>query len=143
MRYWVFSVDAYKGPAADVRMFVVYYDPNEHQQLKHSLGLEKGLIAVVNAYADVKRENKNNIVLAHEFLHTVGATDKYDLASGAPLFPVGYVEPDRDPLYPQEFAEIMAGVTPISEGEWIMPEKLSGTLIGLDTAKEINWIPKQ
>ena len=143
MRYWAFSVDAYKGPAADVRMFLVYYDPNEHQQLKHSLGLEKGLIAVVNAFADVKKESKNNIVLAHEFLHTVGATDKYDLASGAPLFPVGYVEPDRDPLYPQEFAEIMAGVTPISEGEWIMPEKLSGTLIGLETAKEINWIPKQ
>jgi len=143
MRYWAFSVDAYKGPAADVRMFVVYYDPNEHDRLKHSLGLEKGLIAVVNAFADSKRENKNNIVLAHEFLHTVGATDKYDLSSGAPLFPVGYVEPDKQPLHPQEFAEIMAGVTPIAEDEWVMPENLSDTLIGLETAKEINWIPEQ
>lgn len=143
MRYWAFSVDAYKGPAADVRMFVVYHDPNEHERLKHSLGLEKGLIAVVNAFADGKRASKNNIVLTHEFLHTVGATDKYDLASGAPIFPVGYVEPDKQPLHPQEFAEIMAGVTPVADDKWIMPEKLSDTLIGVETAKEINWISEK
>ncbi len=143
MRYWVFSVDAYRGPVADVRMFVVYHDPNKHDRLKHSLGLEKGLIGVVHAFADGKRQDKNNIVLAHEFLHTVGASDKYDLSNGAPLFPVGFVEPDKNPLYPQEFAEIMAGVTPIAETEWVMPDKLSDTLIGPETAKEINWIVKQ
>ncbi|WP_455365421.1 hypothetical protein [Kaarinaea lacus] len=144
MRYWVFRVDTYQGPPADIRMFVVYYDPAEHERLQHSLGLEKGLIGVVNAFAGRKLEAKNNIVLAHEFLHTVGASDKYDLMTGAPLYPDGFVEPDKQPLYPQDYAEIMAGVLPLAKGEWIMPEKLNDTLIGYKTAQEINWIsPEQ
>jgi hypothetical protein len=143
MRFWVFSVDNYKGPPADIRMFVVYYDPGDHDRLQHSLGLEKGLIGVVNAFASKKLENKNNIVLTHEFLHTVGATDKYDLRTGEPLFPEGFVDPDKKPLYPQEFAEIMAGVLPIAKDEWIMPDKLDDTIIGNKTAGEINWISKK
>lgn len=140
MRFWVFNVDNYKGPPADIRMFVVYYDPGDHDRLQHSLGLEKGLIGVVNAFASKKLENKNNIVLTHEFLHTVGATDKYDLRTGEPLFPEGFVDPDKQPLYPQEFAEIMAGVLPIAKNEWIMPDKLDDTIVGNKTAREINWI---
>lgn len=140
MRYWVFSVDEYNGPPANVRMFVVYYDPEVHDRLKHSLGLEKGLIGVVNAFADKKFAEKNNIVLVHEFLHTVGASDKYNISNGEPLYPEGFVEPDKEPLYPQEFAEIMAGVIPVGESEWVMPEKLDQTIIGHQTAREINWI---
>ena len=140
MRYWVFSMDEYQGPPANVRMFVIYYDPDDHDRLKHSLGLEKGLIGVVNAYASKKFAGKNNIVLVHEFLHTVGATDKYDLANGEPIYPVGFVDPEKEPLYPQDFAEIMAGVIPVGEAEWIMPKKLDQTLIGYQTAREINWV---
>ena len=51
----------------------------------------------------------NNVVIAHEILHTLGASDKYDPATRAPLFPIGYAEPEREPRFPQEFAEIMAG----------------------------------
>lgn len=143
MRFWVFGVDEYQGPPANIRMFVIYYDPDQHETLKHSLGLEKGLIGVVNAFASEKMAGKNNIVLTHEFLHTVGATDKYNLSTGEPAYPEGFVDPDKEPLYPQEFAEIMAGVIPISKSEWVMPEKLSQTLIGYDTAREINWIAEQ
>jgi hypothetical protein len=140
MRFWVFNVDEYNGPPANIRMFVLYYDPDKHERLNHSLGLEKGLIGVVNAYASKKFAGKNNIVLCHEFLHTVGASDKYHLATGEPVFPSGFVEPDKQPLYPQQLAEIMAGVIPVSEHEWIMPEKLDQTVIGYDTALEINWV---
>ncbi|HEY5602716.1 MAG TPA: hypothetical protein VIM41_06375, partial [Gammaproteobacteria bacterium] len=143
MRYWVFRVDEYQGPPADIRMFVVYHDPETHDRLQHSLGLEKGLIGVVNAYAGKKLEHKNNIVLVHEFLHTVGATDKYDLQTGAPLYPDGIVEPDKQPLYPQSYAEIMAGVIPVADGTWLMPDKLDDTIIGRKTAFEINWISQQ
>lgn len=143
MRFWVVSVDSYKGPSPDVRMFVVYHDPKIHNRLEHSLGLEKGLIGIVNAFADKKQESKNNIVITHELLHTVGATDKYELSSGAPLYPVGFVDPDKEPLYPQEFAEIMAGVTPIAKDQWEMPDKLNDTLIGYQTAKEINWVAEK
>lgn len=143
MRYWVFSMDEYQGPPANVRMFVIYYDPDDHDRLKHSLGLEKGLIGVVNAYASKKFAGKNNIVLVHEFLHTVGASDKYDLANGAPIFPAGFVDPEKEPLYPQDFAEIMAGVIPVGETEWVMPKKLDQTLIGYQTAREINWVQEE
>jgi len=140
MRFWVLRVDTYKGPSPNIRMFVVYFDPEENERLKHSLGLEKGLIGVVNAFADKGHAAKNNIVIAHEFLHTVGATDKYYLETGEPIFPIGFIEPDKKPLYPQDFAEIMAGVVPIGKLEWIMPDNLDQTLIGNETAREINWI---
>lgn len=143
MRFWVFSVDQYSGPSPDIRMFVVYHDPEIHDRLKHSLGLEKGLIGVVHAFAAQKQEERNNIVITHELLHTVGASDKYELSSGAPLYPVGFVDPDKEPLYPQDYAEIMAGVTPISKNEWEMPDQLSDTLIGRETATEINWIKEK
>jgi hypothetical protein len=81
----------------------------------------------------------NNIVIAHEFLHTVGASDKYDLRSGAPLFPIGFAERDRTPLYPQEQAEIMAGRRPLSAHEWEMPRSLRQVLVGPETALEIRW----
>ena len=78
MRYWAFSFDEYEGPKPDIRMFIVYFDPKTHKQLNNSLGLEKGLIGVVNAFADNEMEEQNNVVLAHEILHTLGAADKYD-----------------------------------------------------------------
>ena len=140
MRLWVFNVDTYKGPSPNIRMFVVYFDPEQTERLRHSLGLEKGLIGVVNAFAADKYADKNNIVIAHEFLHTVGATDKYLMETGEPVFPIGFVEPDKTPLYPQDFAEIMAGVIPVGEQEWVMPDNLDQTIIGYETAKEINWI---
>lgn len=140
LRYWVFSVDTYDGPPANIRVFVVYHDPEATRRLAHSLGLEKGLIGVVNAYAHKKHEGKNNVVIAHEFLHTVGASDKYDINSGAPIHPDGFVDPEQKPLYPQLYAEIMAGVIPKSPTDWVMPKKLSQTLIGYKTAQEINWI---
>jgi hypothetical protein len=81
----------------------------------------------------------NNIVIAHETLHTVGATDKYDIRSGVPNFPAGYGEPDRKPLYPQRYAEIMAGQRALSEREQEMPLSLSNVIVGPETAAEIGW----
>lgn len=76
MRYWAYRVNTYKGPAPDIQMFVLYYNPKDYKQLDHSLGLEKGLIGVVNAFASSSMEGENNVVIAHEILHTLGATDK-------------------------------------------------------------------
>ena len=55
-----------------------------------SHGMQKGLVGVVHAFADRRHEGANDIVIAHELLHTVGASDKYDLATGAPRYPIGY-----------------------------------------------------
>jgi hypothetical protein len=140
MRYWAFSFDEYEGPKPDIRMFIVYFDPKTHKQLNNSLGLEEGLIGVVNAFADNEMEEQNNVVLAHEILHTLGATDKYDPKTSHPLYPHGYADPEQEPLFPQEFAEIMAGSIPVSKTEMAMPESLMYTVIGPKTASEIKWL---
>ena len=143
MRYWAYSVNTYEGPAPDIQMFVLYYDPEEHKELDHSMGLEKGLIGVVNAFASDSMEGENNVVITHEILHTLGATDKYNYKGDMPLYPDGYAEPERKPLYPQEKAEIMACRIPLSEGKAAMPEGLFNTVIGWKTAQEIRWIEEE
>lgn len=140
LRYWAYTVDTYEGPPQDVRMFVLYYDPATHSRLEDSLGLQKGMICVARAFAHWRMENKNKVVIAHELFHTVGATDKYDPATGQPRYPDGYAEPDLDPLYPQKEAEIMAGRIPLSDTDAEMPESLYYTVIGEQTAREIRWI---
>jgi hypothetical protein len=140
LRYWVWQVKRQSKPTADVQLFILYFDPKQHDRLAHSLGIQKGLIGVVNAFAHQSYTAQNNIIITHEFLHTVGATDKYDLNTGMPIFPQGFVEPDKDPLYPQEFAEIMAGSIPITKVKHKMPESLVDTIVGVETALDIGWI---
>lgn len=140
LRFWAWrAADNPADPPADIRMFVNYHDPGTTPRLRHSLGLQKGLIGVVNAYADRDYAGQNNVVIAHEMLHTLGATDKYDLATNQPLFPVGYAEPEREPRYPQRLAELMAGRIPVAPAAAQLPGGLRRTLIGALTAREINW----
>ncbi len=139
LRYWAWRHDTFNGPG-NMKMFVIYHDPEITQHLEHSLGLEKGLIGIVNAFADTRMNETNNVVMAHEFLHLVGATDKYDLATDQPIYPQGYAEPDRQPRYPQEFAEIMGGRIPLTPTTAEMPRHLLGVVVGPETAREIRWI---
>jgi len=122
-----------------IRIFVLYHDPSFTQSVPHSVGMQKGLIGVVHAFADPGMSGSNNVVIAHEILHTLGASDKYDLASLAPLYPGGYAEPDNEPLYPQSFAEIMAGRFATNAETFEMPESLDEVLVGDATALEIDW----
>jgi hypothetical protein len=85
----------------DIKLYLLYHDPETHQQLSHSTALNKGRIGRVNVYASKGWPNKNLVVIAHELLHTVNATDKYDLGNTLPIYPDGYAEPDKQPLYPQ------------------------------------------
>ena len=71
------------GPSPDVRMFVLYHDPQASPRLAHSLGLRKGLVGVVNAFATRHMTGSNAVIIAHELLHTLGARDRYDPATGA------------------------------------------------------------
>jgi len=140
LRYWAWRNDNFDGPKPDVQMFVAYHDPGTHNRLRHSLGLQKGMIGVVNAYAGRTMAQRNNVVIAHEFLHTLGASDKYDRSNNQPLYPFGYTEPDKNPLFPQQTAEIMAGRIPVSRSEAVMPASVAKLRIGTLTAREINWI---
>ena len=140
MRWWAYRYAETNGPDPQVKMFLLYFDPSLRKRLAHSTGLQKGLIGRVNTFASRDMVKQNNVVIAHEFLHTLGATDKYDTATNQPLFPDGYANPELDPLLPQQYAEIMAGRTPVSKNHAVTPESLDDALIGSKTAQEINWL---
>lgn len=139
MRWWTWRNDRIDGPKPNVRMFLLYHDPERSPRLPHSVALARGLIGLANVFATQSMAAQNNVVIAHEMLHTLGATDKYDLATNLPRFPDGYAEPGRSPRHPQDYAEIMAGRVPVSETEADIPETLEQTLIGAATAAEISW----
>jgi hypothetical protein len=139
LRWWAWQHGTVDGPAPDVSVFVLYHDPALVQRVPHSLGLQKGLIGVVYAFASDQQAGPNNVVIAHELLHTLGATDKYDPATNLPVHPDGYAEPGRTPLWPQELAEIMAGRVPLSADRAEMPAGLEHTVVGEATAREIRW----
>ncbi|HEY7761117.1 MAG TPA: hypothetical protein VIA64_17005 [Burkholderiales bacterium] len=140
LRYWAWANAQYAGPTPQVRMFVLYHDPERVSRLSHSLGLQKGLIGVVNAFATDAQAGPNNVIIAHEMLHTLGANDKYDPSTNYPLQPLGFAEPELAPLFPQRFAEIMGGRVPISPGDARIPDSLDEVLIGAATALEIRWL---
>lgn len=140
LRFWV----ATNTPDDDsnlrrVRIFVVYQLGEDDKPLAHSIGLQKGLIGVVNAFSLDRQTAQNNIIIAHELLHTVGATDKYDTL-GNPLYPIGYANPGRHPLHPQRYAEVMAARIPLTSYSSYMASSLKSTRINATTAREIAWI---
>ncbi|HEY8537750.1 MAG TPA: hypothetical protein VIL28_02720 [Steroidobacteraceae bacterium] len=140
-RYWAWRVaDHGDAPKPDIELFVLYYDPATSPALPHSVGLQKGLFGIVHAFADRTMEGSNDIVIAHELLHTLGAIDKYAPGTNQPLDPIGLADPEREPLYPQTYAELMAGRIAISEASSEIPESLHEVVIGPLTASEIGWM---
>ncbi len=140
MRWWAWRHDGFDGPRPHVRVFVLYHAPAAGLTLPHSTGLRAGMIVLANAFAGADNEGGNNVVIAHELLHTFGATDKYDPATNLPLYPEGYAEPNAVPLFPQRRAEIMGGRIPLSRSEAEIPRSLDQTTLGAATAHEINWL---
>lgn len=140
MRYWAWRNDHHEGPKPHVRLYVIYHDPARTDAVAHSVGLEKGLIGVIHAFASRRMAAQNSVIITHELMHTLGASDKYDPATNQPRYPEGYAEPDRSPRFPQELAEIMGGRSPISDSEADIPASLHDVVVGPATAREINWI---
>jgi hypothetical protein len=138
LRWWASSIGGEQDSIEpDVRIFVRYHQPDGTFTLENSVGLQKGMVGIVNARAGRQQQGSNNVIIAHEFLHTLGATDKYNLSNGQPNSPEGLAEPDRDPLYPQRFAEIMGGRIALAANDAIVPKSLQYAVIGPLTASEI------
>ena len=141
MRWWSSTVTSDQDEIEpDVRIFVRYHQPEYGIVLENSVGLQKGMVGIVNGYASRRHRGVNNVIIAHEFLHTLGATDKYSPENGHPIGPDGIAEPDRKPLYPQRFAEIMGGRIALAEDDSVIPGSLNYAVIGQLTAAEINLI---
>jgi hypothetical protein len=139
MRWWAAdTAGAQDSIEPDVRIFVRYHQPENFLVLENSVGLQKGMVGIVNAYASRRNRGSNNVIIAHEFLHTLGATDKYDPSNGQPLPPDGLADPGKSPLYPQTNAEIMGGRIALAADDAVIPKSLTYTVIGPLTASEIN-----
>jgi len=139
LRYWAFqNTPDDLSNSNRIRLYVLYHQPIENQALPHSLGLQAGLIGVIHAFATPSQSKQNQIVMAHEILHTVGASDKY-IRSGYPIYPDGFIKPNRQPRYPQLYAEVMAGRRALSATQAEMPSDLRLVKIGPKTAEEIRW----
>lgn len=138
-RFYAWKQHESADGSPSVTLYLNYYDPEQTKELKHSTALQKGRIGSVNLFASKKQSAQNKIVLVHELLHVFGASDKYDLATGQPIYPLGYAYPNQKPLFPQAKAELMAGHIPLSEQKSKMPDTLEQTLINEITAIELGW----
>jgi hypothetical protein len=124
----------------DIRLYLLYYDSTINPRLSHSTALNKGRIGRVNLFGNKSYAKQNLVILGHELLHTLTATDKYDLETTLPAYPDGFAEPDKKPRYPQDLAELMGGRIPVEETKADIPKSLVQTLIGEKTAHEIGWL---
>ena len=140
MRWWSWRNGGQDGLAPDdVRMFVLYQKGNAHAPLERSVSIKKGSYGVVNAVASRQMAARNRIIIVHELLHILGASDKYNLQTGQPLAPDGLANPGQSPLYPQKHAEIMGGRIASSANRWRHAANLKSCVIGAGTAAEIGW----
>lgn len=138
LRFWAWRQVA-AVPRADVRLYTLYWGPGQ-TQVPSSHGLRQGQIGVVHLYAQQDMKHGNAVVLAHELLHTLGASDKYAPATLQPIFPQGYADPTRNPLLPQAFCELMAGRIPLREDRAEQPDSLAHCQIGQTSAREIGLL---
>ena len=139
-RYYAWKQKESGDGSPAVTLYLSFYNPEKTKVLKHSVALERGRIGTVNLFAAAKYRGSNQVVMLHELLHAFGATDKYSMQTGQPIYPLGYAEPDKKPLYPQTIAEIMGGYIPLSEDKSITPKSLQDVMVSPTTAQEIGWI---
>lgn len=140
MRWWAWRHTPPSAPLPDVRLYLLFHAPDHAGALPHSTGLPQGRLGVVHVFASRAQQGPNQVVIAHEALHTWGATDKYHPATLQPRFPDGYADPQQEPLLPQRRAELMGGRVPVSPTEARIPAGLGQVVIGEQTAREIGWL---
>lgn len=140
MRWWAWQHGDQDDLApADIKIFVLYQNSKPNGRLERSVGIQNGSYGVVNAVASRQMGARNRIIITHELMHILGASDKYDPASGQPVAPDGLANPQLSPIYPQNRAEIMAGRIATSSSQWRRPANLKACVINDVTAAEIGW----
>lgn len=138
------AAEAAAGPAdgpADARLYLLL-DPGRAggRGYAEGAGARGGEVGLVRAWVEGADASLALSALGHELLHCLGASDKYD-GAGHAVPPGGLAEPDREPPYPQRFAEWMVGEVPLGPGQGRVPASLAELAVGPETAREIGWGP--
>lgn len=122
----------------DVKLYLYIYpaDAGLGYEKQHSVGTTRGRFGVVFLPIGKQSAGRTTCLIAHEVLHTVGASDKYD-DNHLTIFPDGYFAPEK--RYPQEFAEIMALAIPIEGTKEKDVDSLELSRVGEKTAVEVGW----
>jgi len=140
LRWWARQNKPANYHSQQIRLYVLYHKPTPGKRLAHSTGLKKGLIGIIQAFAGKQNRAHNNLIVAHELLHIFGASDKYDLKTGLAINSEGYAEPNKNPLHPQRFVEIMGRTIPRSQTNHDIGDRLNMAIMNKKTAKEIGLI---
>lgn len=138
LHLWRWRLDR-QGLAPDILLVANYHSPHNQPEYLHSIGILSMRLALANLTAHPQMAAHNQVVLAHELLHTVGANDLYNPVTGLPIFPEGYANALQQQRYPQRQAELMAGRLPIAPGQAREASGLTEVVIGPLTAMEIRW----
>jgi len=139
---WTHAVDVGSDLHAqgfDSRIYLLLRAPHDSKRSfvegSSELG---GRVGVARIELDVTTIDLALFVVTHELFHTLGASDKYD-ANGATVIPDGLVEPERVPLYPQRYAEVMTRNLVVAPGAEHPPDSLAELGVGALTAHELGW----
>ncbi len=123
----------------DGKIYVALSPPRSSKRaLVEGLGQDGGRIAVTSIELSDDSVDFGLFVITHELFHLLGAGDRY-AADGTALVPDGLGDPEREPLYPQDAAEIMARGRVIEPGLEVPPSDLDELRVGPRTAAEIGW----
>jgi hypothetical protein len=142
LQLWAYTraVDAAAGvprSKLDSRIYLVAESPRAGTV--EGFSETRGRVGVARVELDEDTIDLALFVAAHELLHTLGASDKYELGTGRTAIPIGLPEPERVPLFPQPYAEIMARNRVVSATTEVAPRCLSELRVGRLTAQEIGW----
>lgn len=121
----------------DARLYLVLAPPSDRAVVE-GMSEEGGRVGIARAELDASSIDLALFVAAHELFHTLGASDHYG-PDGRALVPEGLAEPERVPLYPQMFAEIMARNRPLAPADEARPQSLAELAVGPSTAREVGW----
>lgn len=126
----------------DSRLYLVASPPaQESIQFVEGYSQHGGRVGIVEVELSKPMVDMVLHVAAHELLHTLGAEDKYD-ASGRTLIPEGLAEPDKVPLLPQRYVEVMSRNRPIDATTERPLDTLDELRVGARTAEEIGWLAR-
>jgi hypothetical protein len=139
---WITRVDALGGfetKGFDARIYLQARPPVSAERVQiEGMSEQGGRTGTVRVELDTSMADFALFVATHELFHTLGATDKY-APDGSILEPDGLAEPQRAPLYPQRFAEVMARHRATRAGQSVPPASLDELAVGEKTAQEIGW----